>query len=65
MQLTLKAARGKRKLSLSKLAAKSGVTKSTINRIERGVVTPLNTTVVALEHAMELEPGTLKFSKAS
>lgn len=65
MQLTLKAARDRKKLSLDKLAEKSGINKSTINRIERGIVTPLNTTVVALEQAMALDPGTLKFEKSA
>lgn len=61
MQLKLKTARKRRKLSLIQLAAKTGLNKSTINRIERGIVRPLHETVVTLEDALEYPHGTLKF----
>ena len=56
--MTLKQAREKRKLSRAKLAAKSGVNRSTVIRIEKGEVRPLYQTVVALQEAL----GGLKFS---
>lgn len=64
MQLTLKAARERRKLTFAQLAAKSGVHKATVARIERGEVKPMHTTVNALEDALELRRGTLVFDQA-
>ena len=61
MQLTLKRAREKRKLTFAQLAAKSGVHKATVARIERGEVEPMHATVNALEDALELKRGTLVF----
>jgi transcriptional regulator with XRE-family HTH domain len=61
MQLTLKQARDKRKLTFAQLAAKSGIHKATVARIERGEVRPMHDTVVALEEALGLARGTLKF----
>lgn len=65
MQHTLKAVRTRKRLSKSELARKAGVNKSTVTRIEGGQVKPLHETVMALERAMDLEPGTLKFQHAS
>jgi transcriptional regulator with XRE-family HTH domain len=65
MQLTLKRARGRRRLSLGRVGQLAGVSKSTVLRIERGDVKPLHETVVALEAALDLAPGSLKFPKAS
>ena len=66
MQLTLKRARERRKLTKAALAVKSGVHKSTVGRIESGEVKPLHETVTAFEAALELTPGTLVFhSEAS
>lgn len=62
MQLTLKQAREKRKLTFAQLAAKSGVHKATVARIERGEVQPMHDTVIALEDALDYRRGTLKFS---
>lgn len=61
MQLTLKAARTRKRLSKAALGRKAGVNKSTVGRIEGGQVRPLHETVEALERAMELDPGTLIF----
>lgn len=61
MQLTLKTARKRRRLSIPKLAAKAGVHKSTVSRLERGETRPLNDTVEALEDALDYPHGTLKF----
>ena len=65
MQLTLKQARDKRKLTFAQLAAKSGVHKATVARIERGEVRPMHETVVALEDALEYPRGTLRFESAA
>jgi len=64
MQLTLKRARKRRRLTFAQLAAKSGVHKATVARIERGEVRPMHDTVEALEDALDLNPGTLKFGPA-
>lgn len=50
--ITLKQARTKRRLSVAKLAQKSGVNRSTVFRIENGDVRPLHQTVVALQDAL-------------
>lgn len=63
MQLTLKQAREKRKLTFAQLAVKSGVHKATVARIERGEVRPQHDTVVALEDALEYKRGTLVFDQ--
>jgi transcriptional regulator with XRE-family HTH domain len=63
MQLTLKRARKKAELTFAQLAAKSGIHKATVARIERGEVRPMHDTVNALEDALELERGTLKFDQ--
>lgn len=61
-QMTLKAARDKRRWTQEQLAAKSGIVQSQISRIERGEVEdPQNSTVEALEEALRLKRGTLKF----
>lgn len=64
MQLTLKQARAKRKLTFAALAKKSGIHKATVARIERGETQPLHDTVVALENALEVKRGTLVFGQA-
>lgn len=61
MQLTLKQAREKKELTFAQLAAKSGIHKATVARIERGEVRPSHDSVVALEDALELKRGTLVF----
>lgn len=61
MQLTLAKAREKRRLTLTQLAEKSGVHKTTVARIERGEVRPMHDTVNALEDALGLKRGTLTF----
>lgn len=63
MQLTLKQARKKRNLTFAQLAAKSGVHKATVARIERGEVRPMHETVVELEAALGLKRGTLVFDQ--
>ncbi len=50
--LTLKQARKRRKLSVTALAQKSGVNKSTVSRIENGRVRPLHQTVEALREVL-------------
>lgn len=66
MQLTLKAARERRRMTKAALAEKCGVNKSTVGRIEAGEVKPLHETVTAMEAALSLKPGTLVFhSEAS
>ncbi len=59
MHLTLTQARARRHLSVAQLAARSGVHKATVARIERGAVQPMHKTVAALEAALALRPGTL------
>lgn len=61
MQLSLKAARDRKGWSLDDLAARSGVNKSTISRLERGITAPFHETATALETALGLKRGTLKF----
>lgn len=63
MQHTLKAVRTKKRMSKAELARKAGINKSTVGRIEEGLVKPLHETVTALETAMDLEPGTLVFGQ--
>lgn len=63
MQLTLKRARRQQGLTLSQLAQKSGVNKSTVSRIERGAVRPMHETAMALEAALGLKRGTLVFEQ--
>jgi transcriptional regulator with XRE-family HTH domain len=65
MQLTLKKARERAELTFAQLAAKSGVHKATVARIERGEVEPMHATVIALEDALGLERGTLVFGRRS
>ena len=59
-QTSLKQARQSKRLTVAALAKRVGVNKSTVSRIERRLVRPLHDTVVALEKALELEPGSLK-----
>lgn len=61
MQQTLRAARDSKGWSLEELAAKSGVHKSTISRLERGETAPMHGTAARIEKALGLKPGTLVF----
>jgi transcriptional regulator with XRE-family HTH domain len=65
MQVNLKAARDAKEWTLETLAQKSGVNKSTISRLERGVTLPMHDTVAALEDALGLKRGTLRFESAA
>lgn len=64
MQVTLRRALKRRRMTLTELAEKSGVNKSTIYRIESGEVRPLHETVTAMEAALGLKPGSLVFERA-
>lgn len=44
-----KAARRRMRLTVAQVAAATGINKSTVSRIERGIVRPLHETVEALE----------------
>ena len=63
MQISLKVARDRKGWTLERLATESGVNKSTISRIERSEVEPMHATVIALEDALELKRGSLKFGQ--
>jgi len=65
MQLTLTQARSRKRLSLDDLQDLTGLHKSTISRVERGIVRPAHDTVVRLETALKLRPGSLKFPEAA
>lgn len=62
MQSNLKDARRRKGWSLEQLAAKSGVHKSTISRLERRETLPMLDTALALENALGLKVGSLDFS---
>lgn len=65
-QLDLKTARDAKDWTMDELAARSGVSKATISRIESGeIANPSNDTVVALEAALKVRRGTLIFGSAS
>lgn len=60
----LRTARDGRGWTMDELAARSGVNKSTISRIESGEITdPANSTVARLEVALKLRRGTLVFGQ--
>jgi len=61
MQLTVKQARERRGWTLAEVQAKTGLNKSTISRIERGLVRPSHDTVLELQKAFRLRPGALVF----
>lgn len=61
MQLTLTQALERKGWTLEQVAQRSGVNKSTVSRINRGVVRPTHDTVVALERAFGFRPGSLVF----
>lgn len=61
MQLTLKEARERRQWTLADVAERTGLNKSTLSRIERGIVRPTYDSVLALQTAFALKPGTLVF----
>lgn len=65
MQLTLKEARERKGWSLAEVEAKTGLNKSTISRIERGLVRPSHDTVLALQDAFKLRAGALVFPVAA
>jgi transcriptional regulator with XRE-family HTH domain len=66
MEHPLKKAREKKKLSQGQLARESGVAKATISRLETGVITnPTSDTLNALEDALDLKRGTLRFESAA
>jgi transcriptional regulator with XRE-family HTH domain len=65
LQLTPKEARLRLGWSLNDAEAHSGVNKSTISRLERGIVRPTYDTVLALLKAYRLKPGALRFPKAA
>ena len=65
MQRTLRAERERRGWTLSRLAERAGVHKSTVSRLEAGETAPTYTTVVALESALGLKRGTLEFHEAT
>lgn len=61
---TLRAARQKAELSVDQLAELSGVHRSTIFRLEgNDYGSPSHLTVVNLERALGLAPGTLEFPR--
>jgi transcriptional regulator with XRE-family HTH domain len=61
MQLSLKDARHRKGWTLQRLAAESGVNKSTVLRLERGDNVPSYDTVLKLESALGLRRGSLVF----
>jgi transcriptional regulator with XRE-family HTH domain len=61
MQLTLKDARREKAWSVDELARRAGVHKSTVSRLERGLVGPTLRTAEALERALGLARGGLRF----
>ncbi len=61
MQLTLQAARARKRWTLEQLAAASGINKSTISRLERSETEPMRATSDALEAALGLKRGALVF----
>ncbi len=61
MQLTLKEALARRRMTDVALAEKCGIHKSTVGRIRKGIVRPLHETVTAMEAALSMKPGTLVF----
>jgi transcriptional regulator with XRE-family HTH domain len=63
--MQLREARDEKGWTLEVLAQKSGVNKSTISRLERGQTLPMHDTVMALEKALGLKRGTLKFEAAA
>jgi transcriptional regulator with XRE-family HTH domain len=65
MQLTLKQARTRKRLSLDDLAHRTDLCKSTISRVERGLTRPTHDTVVKLEDALNLRRGSLTFPEAA
>jgi transcriptional regulator with XRE-family HTH domain len=65
MQHTLKAARKRKQLSVSELARRAECDRATVQRLERGKNMPRWDVARRLETALDLEPGSLKFQKAS
>lgn len=66
MRLTLQQARRRLGWSVDELAAKSGVHRSTLYRLEAGAATnPSHATARRLEDALGLPPGSLVFGTTS
>lgn len=66
MEHPLRQKRTKKRLSQGRLAKISGVSKATISRLETGVITnPTTDTLNALEDALEIRRGALRFESAS
>lgn len=65
MQLTVKQARERRGWTLADVQARTGLQKSTVSRIERGVVRPTYDTAEKLRLAFGLKPGALVFPEAA
>jgi len=63
MQRHLKRAREQKHWSLEKLSSESGINKSTISRLERGETMPMLGTANALEDALGLKRGSLRFGQ--
>lgn len=64
--MTLRAARARRKWTQERLSAVSGLKQAHISKIERGEIpNPSHATVVALERALRVRPGTLVFGRQS
>lgn len=59
--MELKTVRKRKGLTLEELAAKAGVGKSTLSRLERSACVPSYATVLAIEQALGLKRGTLRF----
>lgn len=55
MKIYLREIREKKKLSMSKLAKMSGVSKGTLSNIERGVIDPKLSTVLKLCRALRID----------
>ncbi len=65
-RLTLQRAREKKGWTQEQLEAASGIDQRSISKIERGeTADPRNSTVIALEDALDLERGTLVFGQRS
>lgn len=61
--MQLKTAREAKGWTLERLAAESGVHKSTISRLERGETLPMHGTAHSLERALGLKRGALEFAQ--
>lgn len=55
----LVAARSERRWTLDELANQSGLSRRTVSYLEGGLINPRMLTVVALAHALKIDPGRL------